>query len=98
MEDSAEFSSEMPPCGCPVCGKMLDAAKSLETGGRPKANDFSICLYCSSVLRFRPDMVLERITTQDLRDLFENDPRGLVLLVKAVQGVRMHIHTRTLMN
>jgi hypothetical protein len=94
MEDSLGTSNRVQPCGCPVCGKMLDAAMSLKTGDRPKVGDFTVCAYCAAVSQFCAGMILERVTIQDLKELFEENPAGILLLASAVQAVKARIRAR----
>lgn len=37
---------------CPVCFTRLDAAASLDCNDPPKSGDFTVCLECSTVLRY----------------------------------------------
>ena len=40
------------PVPCPVCFTRLDSAASFDTENPPKPGDFTVCLECSSVLRY----------------------------------------------
>lgn len=40
------------PVPCPVCFTRLDSAASLDSDNPPAPGDFTVCLECSSVLRY----------------------------------------------
>ena len=50
----------MRPSPCPVCGRVLDAASMVGGEGRPKPGDFTVCMYCSSILRFDGNLSLRQ--------------------------------------
>lgn len=45
---------------CPVCFKVLDGVTALTGGVAPVRGDFTICLYCRSVLRYGEGMQLDK--------------------------------------
>jgi hypothetical protein len=49
----------LPPVACPGCFSKLDAASSLDGDSPPVTGDFTVCLCCSALLRYGPDMELE---------------------------------------
>lgn len=60
------------PSPCPVCGKNLDAATSIEKEEAvPGPGDLSICLYCATVSRFDDNLKLEQITNEEFAELPE---------------------------
>jgi len=44
---------------CPFCFTVLDAASGLGHENYPQPGDFTICIKCAGVLRFREDMSIE---------------------------------------
>ena len=40
------------PVPCPVCFTRLDAAASIDSENPPESGDFTVCLFCSSILRY----------------------------------------------
>ncbi len=57
---------------CPFCGRLLDAATSLEHVDAPKPGDFTVCFDCGALLRFTADG-LEPTTSEAV---FEQCDRG----------------------
>ena len=53
------WTGQLVPSFCPRCFKLLNAATNMEGKDKPEPGDFTICIKCSSVLRFNPDMQLE---------------------------------------
>lgn len=49
MKDSGREQSD-----CPVCKMPLNAHTNTTDRGAPRTGDYTICLYCGSVLRFGP--------------------------------------------
>jgi len=47
MKDSGREQSD-----CPVCGMGLNAHTNTTDRTAPKRGDYTVCLYCQSVLRF----------------------------------------------
>ena len=54
---------------CPTCGKAATAASDPMSDATPSPHDFSICAYCSSVLRFNDDMTMREAVAADLDEL-----------------------------
>jgi hypothetical protein len=48
----------LPAVACPGCFSKLDAASSFDGDGPPASGDFTVCLECSAVLRYGPNMEL----------------------------------------
>jgi hypothetical protein len=49
--------------GCPVCFHPLDAATCATGDARPEPGDLTVCLYCTTFLRF--DDQLRHVKLQD---------------------------------
>lgn len=56
-----------PEVNCPKCNASLDSATSVGLN-TPSVGDFSVCLYCQSILRFGLGLVLEQATEADVPD------------------------------
>lgn len=41
---------------CPICGKLLDAATSLDGDYTPSEGDLVICISCAGILIYEKDM------------------------------------------
>jgi len=44
---------------CPRCDNKLDGFTEMKEGTTPKSGDVTVCLYCSAVLEFTDDMMLD---------------------------------------
>lgn len=51
---------------CPYCFRLLDAASNVEGEGAPQPGDFTLCIECSSVLRFDEEMNLVMSSWDDI--------------------------------
>ena len=78
MESSAksEFMSyNHQETECPSCHHKIDSATS-DSGEGPQDGDYSICFYCSSILRFKKEddkILLKNATTEDMELLKKED-------------------------
>lgn len=53
------YTGQMPMSVCPVCFHQLDGTTNMTGKDEPRVGDFTVCVYCRSVLRFGLDMILE---------------------------------------
>lgn len=61
--------SRVPPCLCPWCGYMSDAATSVGKAEIvPKPDDISMCIDCGGLLVFKPDLTMRKPEPEDLKD------------------------------
>lgn len=57
----------MPETACPFCGYKLNAATDVKfTGAKPSPGDISVCIECTSFLRFNGDLKLEALPAADM--------------------------------
>jgi hypothetical protein len=56
---STAFTTRMVSQGCPKCFHELDANTCLTEEAKPEPGDYTVCIGCASVLRFRENMSLE---------------------------------------
>src|SRR4051812_10831976 len=70
---------------CLKCGYATDRASSI--GGLkprgPKPGDVTVCIQCTHIMLFNPDLTLRDPTTEELRDILE-DPR-IVAVVNTIK-------------
>jgi hypothetical protein len=64
---------------CPKCGKLIDGAtgfsdQTYEAPPQPKTGDFSVCLFCGSLLRFNKQLRSVLVTRAE-RHKMERDSR-----------------------
>ena len=73
----------VPLCHCPHCGEKLDAASLFgkQKADRASPGDFSVCINCAAVLRFRDDLTLRATTLGEHK---EADPEKLDQIMKAI--------------
>lgn len=52
---------------CPICGEVLDAATGIQ-GKKvaPKEDDFTMCIYCGTLLRFNSDLSYRAAADEEL--------------------------------
>lgn len=64
MDSKGDTGAVIPECNCPWCGKLFDrASHMMKKESRPKPGDFSVCINCSMVNRFGPDLRIERTSS-----------------------------------
>jgi hypothetical protein len=82
------FSSEIKGARCPGCGKMLDGVTNLTGQDMPADGDFSVCMYCCTILRYTRDLNLEKAAVSDLRFLMTEQPKTYNWLLKIRDAAR----------
>jgi hypothetical protein len=55
----------VPECDCPVCGKKLNRVSGVDNEGTPSEGDFTVCIACSSLLVFMPDLTVRMPTVTE---------------------------------
>ena len=71
------MSSKLPNAyaACPCCGKKLDGATELSGDeATPQAGDFSICLYCGTILEYEEGFFLHVASDESLSRLNSAEP------------------------
>lgn len=89
VDEVTPFMNEerMPETTCPVCGKILDGASTMSSGGRPKGGDISVCIYCARVLVFTDTLELRKPTPAEYTTFMQMpEVRRTVSAVKQVIG------------
>jgi len=81
---------------CPVCREKLDAITPTSSdtpspGFIPDTGDFSVCIYCAAILRFRADRQLCMATAFDLMELCEKQPHTHSMLQRIAAAARMRV-------
>jgi hypothetical protein len=59
-------TTRMPATFCPKCFQLLDATTCMTGDAKPEPDDCTICIGCSSVLRFKADMSLEMFSLEQI--------------------------------
>ena len=75
---------------CPACGHRLDGLtlvgleKPTRDDWTPSKDCFSICVYCTAILRFQTKTQLRTADSQEIIDLLSNAPEVFSLLQSLV--------------
>lgn len=76
-----EKNSQLEKTTCPKCKAQLDAATHVGLEEiQPKKNDLTVCLYCSTILIYKSNLLLRKATKKDMKKL---DKETLLALKKA---------------
>jgi hypothetical protein len=100
MPDDIYFGKGVyvPQGQCPVCQALLDGVTKISTkrveDDNPCEGDFSVCIYCGSMLRFGIGLTLYEVTRQDLKQLLDEDPEVFKLLQRANAAAKQAITDR----
>lgn len=73
---------------CPVCVTPLDAAINVSGKAGPQDGDLTICIYCTTVLRFGPDGVLEMLSTEEWSRMSKEEQEFLSQVVSACLALK----------
>ncbi len=57
-----------PLAACPTCRRPIDAATSVTTDACPEPGDFSVCVTCGEILRYREDLTVRKCEAPELDD------------------------------
>jgi hypothetical protein len=57
------------PSKCPTCGKMLNAAMSVEGNHSPSPGMITVCVYCAEILTYDPAMRLQKPTVKEFLEI-----------------------------
>lgn len=69
------MSERITPSPCPHCGHVMDAAFAPDDDeASPKEGNITICAECTELLQFGPDLKLEKLPDEVLKDIQENQP------------------------
>lgn len=83
-------TTQLPPCKCPTCDTILDAATSTDGyDTTPKAGDVTVCIYCNDVLEFTDDMEFIHV---DIKTLPQETQDQIVMMVIGLQDFRPQVH------
>ncbi len=73
---------------CPACDAFLDAASSInKKHALPSPGDYSICFYCTTFVRYGPNMELIELTSTDFHKLSQEMQDELFQLRRAIHYV-----------
>ena len=54
------------PTICPGCGHTITSASHVDSAIAPVPGDFTVCLYCSTLLTFADDLSLRNLTDAEM--------------------------------
>lgn len=67
MRATRVVSVRLPATTCPTCRETLDGVTSTGSRAQPEPGDYSICVYCGTLLMFTETLVLRRLTYDEER-------------------------------
>lgn len=80
---------------CPECGYGVDSATNAEDStDAPRPGDFSICLYCGTILVFTEDLSLRKSAPEDYFDM-PDDFRSALDRAQKIQKMIALIRPKT---
>jgi hypothetical protein len=83
---------QLPPYNCYKCGRLLDASSHINDANiKPNPGDFTICIYCASVLVFNDDLTARAITDEELLALSEESRQ---IIIEAVEQILNFISSK----
>lgn len=85
---------------CPCCGAKLDAVSGIsDEGSIPEPGDFSICLYCGTILEYEEGFFLHVASDESLSRLNASEPEVYIQLIQARDSILAFIeHKKAKMN
>ena len=57
---------------------MLDGVTAIEGEHKPNEGDYTICVYCTSFLKFTADMSYKELTEQEIAEMDDDNKAMLV--------------------
>lgn len=66
--------SELPASKCPWCEHVLDRALDPTGDATPKPGDLSVCGACTSILQFDDDLMLVKVSDENLSQCMDEHP------------------------
>lgn len=88
------MSSKLPNAyaACQCCGKKLDGASSLQDETAvPSPGDFSICLYCGTILEYEEGFFLHVASDESLSRLNSEEPEVYQQLIQVQLVIKQMI-------
>ncbi len=80
------YTGQTLPRFCPACFQMLDGVTNLTSKDAPQPFDFTVCIYCASVLKFSAKMDLELSALIDVPVVLRFEFAKVVTAIKARIG------------
>lgn len=65
--------TRLPVCNCPECDAPLDCSTGLFGALKPSHGDVSVCLYCGTILKFKKNMTLRRLTNAETIEALKDE-------------------------
>ncbi len=74
---------------CPLCGALLDGVTGVHAGKHvPQRGDFSLCLYCTGILRYGDKGRLHAVAAPELDQVRTEQPELVALLERGQHQLR----------
>ena len=74
---------------CTVCSHKLDAVSPMsgDENAVPKEGDFTVCLYCCSILRFTENLRLRQLFDGEFEQIDDEDKETLEIAVRVIRKI-----------
>lgn len=59
---------------CPKCKSLLDRDRASDGVSKPAPYDFTVCLYCQTILTYKKDMSLSIVSEDELSEAEHTQP------------------------
>lgn len=69
---------------CPKCKVLLDGATNTQGEIGPRGGDLTICVYCSTLLKFDDNIQLVIMSDEEFNKLPENDKKHLNKIINHI--------------
>lgn len=79
------MTDKMPPATCPRCLRNLDAAGGVGHDARPRPDDLTVCIYCTTILAFTADFGLRPLTKRELEEMPTSEMADLRRTIDAIE-------------
>lgn len=67
---------------CPKCNHELSGHSSLQGALTPDIGDYTICVFCATILEYTEGMNLKIVTDESLKQLAVKQPREFFILME----------------
>jgi hypothetical protein len=59
----------MPATHCLNCERLVDGASGVDTKGKPRPGNITVCIYCGHLMAFARDLSMRELTGEEMREI-----------------------------